>query len=137
MFSTAIHATQSSAGNHQNSQSHGPVSPSSSPLSTTLVHPAAVSERPSVKLKIVGGKSNIANSVVVNAASQSLYSISSDSKRTTVVACKDSAEVATLEWNRSSPRMVLRGKKMKCKEWLPLAGPETEYKLSLLFLPSF
>jgi hypothetical protein len=25
--------------------------------------------------------------------------------------------------------MVFRRKKIKCKEWLPLAGPETEYAL--------
>ena len=95
----------------------------------TLVNPAAaVNKRPSVKLKIIGGKTDIVNSVVVNSAHQSLYSISSDSKRTAVVACKDNVEVATIEWDRSSPRMVFRRKKMKCKEWLPLAGPETEYK---------
>jgi hypothetical protein len=99
----------------------------------TLVNPAAaVNKRPSVKLKIIGGKTDIVNSVVVNSAHQSLYSISSDSKRTAVVACKDNVEVATIEWDRSSPRMVFRRKKMKCKEWLPLAGPETKYKHSPL-----
>jgi hypothetical protein len=122
---------QSPAGNHQHSQptNHAPVSPSSSPQSATFVNTAPVlRERPSVKLKVVGGKSDILNSVVVNTAGQSLYSISSDPKRTTMVACKDSVEVATVNWNRSSPRMVFRRKKMKCKDWLPLTGPETEYK---------
>jgi hypothetical protein len=127
-------SSQSPAGNHQRSQptSHGLVSPSSSPQSATPVNTApVVSKRPSVKLKAVGGKSNILNSAVVNAAGQSLYSISSDSKRTTVAACKDNVKVATVEWNRSSPRMTFRRKKMKCKEWLPFARPDrpdTEYK---------
>jgi hypothetical protein len=124
-------SSQSPAGNHQRSQptSHGLVSPSSSPQSATRVNTApVVSERPSVKLKAVGGKSNILNSAVVNAAGQSLYLISGDSKRTTMVACKDNVKVATVEWNRSSPRMTFRQKKMKCKEWLPFARPDTEYK---------
>jgi hypothetical protein len=131
MSSTAIYATQPLAGNHQHCRSLGPVSPSSTlpgASCATLVNPAtAINERPSVKLKIIGGKTDIVNSVVVNVARQSLYSISSDSKRTVVVACKDNVEVATVEWDRPSPRMVFRRKKMKCKEWLPLAGPETEY----------
>jgi hypothetical protein len=113
------------------------VSPSSSPRaqSATLVNQAsgtAISERSSVKLKIVGGKSNIVNSVVVSEDRQTLYSISSNSKRTTVVACKDNVEVAVVEWDRSSPRMVFRQKKMKCKEWLARAGPETEYRRTYL-----
>jgi hypothetical protein len=128
MSTTAIDATQPSAGNHQDNQSHDSVPPRSSPPSATLVNIApAISERPSAKLKVVGGKSDIVNSLVLNAAGQSLYSISSDSKRTTVVACKDNVEVATVDWNRSSPRMIFRQRKMKCKEWLPFARPDTEY----------
>jgi hypothetical protein len=113
---------------------HTPGHPfSSTPLSATLVNavlPSAPSERPSIKLKIAGGKSNIVNSVVIDAIGQSLYTISSNSKRTTVVACKKNIEVATVEWDRSSPRMVFRRRKLRCKEWLPLAAPETdsEYK---------
>ena len=131
MSTTAIYATQLRAGNHQHSQSRDPATLSSSSLSATLVNQvtgAAINERSSVKLKIVRGKSNIVNSEVVNAEGQSLYSISSNSKRTTVVACKDNVEVAVVEWDRSSPRMVFHQKKMKCKEWLVLAGPETEYR---------
>jgi hypothetical protein len=131
MSTTTINATQSSAGtgSHRDSQSQGPALPISSPLSATLVNTApAVNKRPSVKLKVVGGKSDVVNSALINAAGQSLYSISSDSKRTTVVACKDNVKVATVEWNRSSPRMIFRQKKMKCKEWLPFARPEAEYK---------
>jgi hypothetical protein len=133
MSTTTINATQSStAGSHRDDQSQGPALPISSPLSATLVNSApAVNKRPSVKLKVVGGKSDAVNSALINAAGQSLYSISSDSKHTTVVACKDNVKVATVEWNRSSPRMTFRQKKMKCKEWLPLARPdrpETEYE---------
>ena len=93
---------------------------------TTLVNLAHRNERPSVKLKIPSGKSDILNSAVVDAAGQSLYTISSNSKRTTFVACKDNVEVATVQWDCYIPRMVFRQKKMKCKEWLPFAGPETE-----------
>lgn len=62
-----------------------------------------------------------------DAAGRPLYSISSNSKRTKLLSHRDNAEVATIEWDRSSPRMVFRVKKIKCKEWLPLAGPTTEY----------
>jgi len=101
----------------------------------TLVNTARLNERPSVKLKIPSGKSNVLNSAVVGAAGQSLYTISSNSKRTTFVACKDNLEIATVQWDRSIPRMVFRRKKMKCKDWLPLAGPGTEsVQASLLLL---
>ena len=103
----------------------------------TLVNIAHRNERPSVKFKIPCGKSNILNSAVVNTAGQSLYIISSTSKRTTFVACKNNVEVAAVQWDRSSPRMVFRQKKMKCKEWLPLAGPRTKYTPLLLLLLSF
>ena len=109
-----------------------PTSPNATLVNTvTIPH----NERPSVKLKIPSGKSNTLNSAVVDAAGQSLYKISSNSKRTTFVACKDNVEVATVQWDRSSPRIVFRQKKMKCKEWLPLAGPESESaQAPLLFL---
>ena len=93
---------------------------------TTLVNTPHHDERTSVRLKIPCGKSNILNSVVVDAAGQSLYTIASNSKRTTFVECKDNVEIVTVQWDRSSPRMVFRRKKMKCREWLPPAGPESE-----------
>lgn len=127
MTATAIYTTQVFAGGYSPTHGYSPVSPPPTPPSATLVNIPYHNERPSVKLKIPRGKSNIVNSVVVNASGQSLYSISSNSKRTIVVACKNDVEVATVEWNRSSPRMVFRRKKMRCKEWLPLARPETEY----------
>jgi len=125
MSARAINATQVSDGGHQETDGESPLSLPPNDLSASQVN-----ERPFVKLKVTRGKSDIVNSVVVNAAGQSLFSISSDSKRTTMIACKNNVEVATVEWNRFSPRMVFRRKKMKCKEWLPLAGPEKSRKLA-------
>jgi hypothetical protein len=96
-------------------------------LSPTLVNNARYTERPSLKLSFTSGASNILNSAVVDPANQTLYSISSNSKRTTMVSCRDNVEVATVQWDRHSPRMVFRRKKVKCKEWLKLAGPDNEY----------
>jgi hypothetical protein len=127
MAAAAVYATQVSAGEYLHPYGHCNVSPPPTPLSPTLVNNAHLTERPSVRLRIPGGSSNIVNSVVVNAAGQSLYSISSNSKRTTLASSRDNVEVATVEWDRSSPRMVFRRRKMRCKEWLPLAGPDTEY----------
>jgi hypothetical protein len=134
MSPKAIYATQPSDRNQQHTQTHDPVTLPPFPSSATLVN-TNLNERPSVKLKVASGKSNIVNSVVVNADGQFLYSISSNSKRTTVVACKNNAEIATVEWDRSSPRMVFRQKKMKCKAWLPLTGHENKYRRTPL--PSY
>jgi hypothetical protein len=90
-------------------------------------------ERPSIELKISGSGPKVLNAVVADSADRPLYSISSDESRTILLLQKDSTKVATIDWDRSSPRMVFRGKKVKCKEWLPRAGPDTEYVL--LFLP--
>jgi len=129
MAAAAVYATQVSAGEYLHPHLLRHALPLLTPISPTLVNDTHLTERPSVKLKISGGSSNIFNSEVVTASGQSLYSISSNSKRTTLVSCKDNVEVATVEWDRSSPRMVYRRKKMKCKEWLPLAGPDTETRL--------
>jgi hypothetical protein len=102
---------------------HRPLSPNTS-LSPTLINNAHPAVRPSLKLSF---PSDILNSVAVDTAGQSLYSVSSNSKRTTLVSCRDNVEIATVQWDRSSPRMVFRQKKIKCKEWLPLTGPENEY----------
>jgi hypothetical protein len=128
MAAAAVYATPVSAGEYLPLHVLSHASPPPIPMSATLVNDAHLTERrPSIKLKIPGGSSDIFNSVVIGTSGQSLYSISSNSKRTTVVSCRDDVEVATVEWDRSSPRMVFRRKKMKCKEWLPLAGPDTEY----------
>ena len=96
-------------------------------LSPTLINDPHHTERPSLKLSFPSGVSNILNSTVIDAAGQSLYSISSNSKRTTMVSCRDNIEVATVMWDRHSPRMVFRRNKIKCKEWLKLAGPDNQY----------
>ena len=128
MAATTAYAARVSAGEYPHAHGYGSVSPPLTPLSATLVNTSHHNnERPSVKLKIPCGQSNIVNSVVIDTAGQSLYSVSSNSKRTTLISCRNNAEVATIEWDRSSPRLVYRRKKMRCKEWLPLAGPETEY----------
>ena len=117
---------------------YGPMSPPPASPTATLANAVHCNERPSSMLKIPGGKSNILNSVVGDAAGQSIYTISSNSKRTTFVACQNNVEVATVQWDRSSPRMVFRGKKIKCKEWLLTSGLGTEYKpLFSYFLLSF
>ena len=108
---------------------HRPLSLATS-LSPTLVNDAHNTERPSLKLRMPCGASNILNSAVINAAGQSLYSMLSNSKRTKLVSYRDNVEVATIQWNRHSSRMVFHRnlKKMKCKEWLKLAGPgDNEY----------
>jgi hypothetical protein len=107
---------------------HRPLSLGAS-LSPTLFNDTHHTERPPLKLRIPGGASNILNSTVVDTAGQPLYSTLSDSKRTKLVSYRDNAEpeVATIQWDRHSPRMVFRRRKMKCKEWLKLAGPDSEY----------
>ena len=95
-------------------------------LSPTLVNNAHTAERPSLKLRFPSGASNVLNSMVINPAGQSLYSISSNSKRTTLISCTDNVEIANVQWDCRSPRMVFRRKKTKCKYWLPRTGPENE-----------
>jgi len=123
MAATSIYNYQTSADEY-----YRPPSPTTS-LSPTLVNDshAQYTERPSLKLSFPCGASNVLNSSVINAVGQSLYSISSNSKHTTMISCRDNVEVATVQWDRHSPRMVLRRKKIKCKEWLKLAGPDNEY----------
>jgi hypothetical protein len=104
---------------------HRPLSLAAS-QSPTLFNDTHHTERPPLKLRIPGGASNILNSTV-DTAGQPLYSTLSDSKRTKLVSYRDNVEVATIKWDRHSPRMVFRHKKMKCKEWLKLAGPNNEY----------
>jgi hypothetical protein len=98
-------------------------------LSPTLINDprARYIEHPSLQFSFPCGASNILNSTVIDAAGQHLYSISSNSKRTTMVSCRDNVEIATVQWDCHSPRMVFRRKKMKCKEWLKLTGPDNEY----------
>ena len=124
------HTTQVFAEEYLHRNLHRPPSPTTS-LSSTLIDSSHDIERSSLKLRIPSGASNVLNSAVINAAGRSLYSISSNSKRTTLISCAYNVEVATVQWDCSSPRMVFRRKKFKCKRWLPLTGPENEYILSL------
>jgi hypothetical protein len=130
MASAFMYTSQVSASEYLHSHDHLRSPSPTTSLSPTLVNNAAhYTERPSLKLTIPSGASNILNSVVVSPDGQSFYTISSNSKRTTLISCEDNVEVATVQWDRSSPRMVFRRKKMKCKAWLSLTGPENEYAL--------
>lgn len=135
MISSCVHNTQVSADEFSQRHDHRrPPSPTNS-FNPTLVNDTRYTARPSLKLKIPGGVSNILNSKVVDAAGRSLYSISSDSKRTTLFSCRDNVEIATIQWDHHSPRMEFHDKKMKCKEWLKLTGPDNEYIPSPQFSP--
>ncbi|KAF8267720.1 hypothetical protein EI94DRAFT_1801297 [Lactarius quietus] len=103
-MAASVYAAQISAGGCPHAHGHGRTSPISNPSSATL------------------GGPNIVNAVVVNPTGQPLYSISSVSKHTKLLLHRDNFEVATVDWDCSSPRMVFRGKKLKCKEWLTRAG---------------
>jgi hypothetical protein len=130
MAAASVYNTRVSADGYSQRHDHDhdrPPSPTTS-LSPTLVNDAHyTARRPSLKLRIPGGASNILNSMVVNTAGQSLYSVLSDSKRTTLISCRDNVEIATVQWDRHSPRMVFHRKKVKCKEWLKLTGTNNEY----------
>ena len=119
-------ASPQADGHLQPHGDHRPLSLATS-LSPTVANDTHHTENPPLKLRIPGGASNILNSTVVDTASQPLYSTLSDSKRTKLVSYRGNVEVASIQWDRHSPRMVYRGKKMKCKEWLKLAGPNNEY----------
>ncbi len=94
---------------------HRPLSLATS-LSLTLVNDAHNTERPSLKLRMPCGASNILNAAVINSAGQSLYLMLGNSKCTKLVSCRNNIEVAIIQWDRHSPRMVFHHKKMKCKE---------------------
>ena len=97
-----------------------------------MVEEPCSDERPSIELKISRHGANILNAVVIDPAGRPLYTISSSGSRKTLLSQRNGTEVATIDWDRSSPRMVFRGKKVKCKEWLPRTGPDTEYVLMLM-----
>ena len=108
------------------------LTPPPTPLSPTLVEGPRSDERPSIELKISRHGANILDAVVVDPAGRPLYSISSNGSPKTLLLQRNGTEVATIDWGRSSPRMIFRGKKFKCKEWLPRTGPNTEYELMLM-----
>ena len=131
-MATSVYASQVSAGGYPHTHGHGSTSPPLTPVSPTLVDATRYVERPSIELKISGSGTNIVNAIVTDAAGRPLYSISSNSKRTKLLFHMDNTEVATVDWDRPSPRMVFHGYNVKCKEWLPRAAPETEYVFILL-----
>ncbi|KAI0251587.1 hypothetical protein BJV78DRAFT_1210980 [Lactifluus subvellereus] len=106
--------------------------------------PPAYTERTARKLRITSPPgAGILNASILDAAGRVLYTTSSDAKlKTTSVRraglCPDSdvhadvavtdEELAQFGWDRASPRMRFgrgdnkkRKRKVKCKEWLPLA----------------
>ena len=91
-----------------------------------MVEPSRPNERPFIELKFSIGGANILNAVVTDSIGQPLYTMTSDEGRTKLSSQRDNSKVATIDWDRRSPRMVFRGKKVKCKEWLPRSGPDTE-----------
>jgi hypothetical protein len=131
-MASPVYGTQPSARQHPHPYGHGRTSPPPPPLSETLVEATRSSERPSIELKIFGSAANILNAIVVDPAGKPLYTISSDESRTKLLSLRDNTEIAAVNWDRVSPRMVFRGKKVKCKEWMPRAGPDTEHVLFLL-----
>jgi hypothetical protein len=136
-MATSVHAThwQVSAIQYTHPYVHGRTSHSLTPWNatdTTLVEAPRSNERPSIELKISSRGAKILNAVVADSAGRPLYTISGDESQTTLLSHRDSTKVATINWDRSSPRMVFRGKKFKCKEWLARVEPDTEYVLFLL-----
>jgi hypothetical protein len=118
--------TQISAGRYPPVRDHVRSPPPPTPFNVALVEAPRPNERPSIELKISSHGTKILNSVVVDSTGQPLYFISSDESHMKLISQKDNAEVATINWDRSSPRMVFRGKKVKCKDWLPRARPDTK-----------
>jgi hypothetical protein len=127
----SVHATHGrvSAGQYSHPYGHDRTFPSPTPSSATSVGAPRPNERPSIELKISSSGAKILNAVVVDSAGRPLYTVSSDEGRTELRSQRDNSKVATIDWDRSNPRMVFRGKKVKVKEWLPRAGPNTEYVL--------
>jgi hypothetical protein len=121
MTGASIHNNQTPAD-----ECYDAPSPTTS-LSPTLVDNTHYTQ---TRFRFPGGASNILNSTFVDdITDQSFYSTSSDSKSTKLVSCGDNVEIAAIQWDHHSPRMVFRGNKMKCKDWLKLAGPDSEYML--------
>ena len=133
-MTASVHVThwQVDARQHPHPYVHGRTSHFSTPRNAALVKAPPCNERPSIELKISSRGAKILNAVVVDSAARSLYSISSDESRTTLLSQRDSSKVATINWDRSSPRLVFRGKKFKCKEWLSYFESASEYVFLLL-----
>ncbi|KAF8267719.1 hypothetical protein EI94DRAFT_1801296 [Lactarius quietus] len=120
---------QASADGYPIARVYGRTPPLQSPVGATSIEEPHHNERPSIKLKFSSSGTKILNAVVVDPAGHPHYSVTSNSKCTKFLSHRDNTEIATVNWNRSSPRMTFRGKKVKCKEWLARAGPETESRI--------
>ena len=133
-MAASVHVThwQVDARQYPHSYVHGKTSQFTTPRNAALAKAPPCNERPSIELKISSRGAKILNAVVADSASRPLYSISSDESRTTLLSQRDSSKVATINWDRSSPRMVFRGKKFKCKEWLHYVESDSEYVSLLL-----
>lgn len=121
--------------------------------SSSSTPPPAYIERPSRKFRITAAPGvGMLNATILDASGRALYATSSDAKlkKTTLrhVAVPAShpgsnphpvRDLARVGWDRSSPRVRFladtdgtelpkRSKhKIKCKEWLPRARPDTQY----------
>ncbi|KAF8260365.1 hypothetical protein EI94DRAFT_1811813 [Lactarius quietus] len=130
-MAASVYATQISTGGFPHAHGRGTTSPISNRSSATLVESTPPSGDPlsSSKFRVVAEYRQCGRG---QPNGQPLYSISSDSKHTKLLSHRDNFEVATVDWDRPSPRMVFRGKKLKCKEWLSRArrpGPNTESRI--------
>jgi len=121
--------------------------------------PPAYTERATRKLRITSPPgAGILNASILNTSGRALYTTSSDAKlkKTSVRrarpyldsdadtgAAAEDEELARFGWDRSSPRVRLgagdnkkRKRKVKCKEWLPLAdaGAASDLQSRLLTL---
>ncbi|KAI0260067.1 hypothetical protein BC834DRAFT_567843 [Gloeopeniophorella convolvens] len=96
--------------------------------------PPAYTERASRKFRITAAPgAGVLNASIVDGAGRALYTASSDAKlkKTSVRRPDTGVELASFEWDRASPRMRLAGKKLKCKEWLPLSADTRSRILTL------
>ena len=127
--------------------------------SSSSTPPPAYIERPSRKFRITAAPgAGMLNAAILDASGRALYTTSSDAKlkKTTLrhVAVPAShpdsnphaaRDLARVGWDRASPRVRFladvdgtelpkRSKhKIKCKEWLPRARPDTQYDLPFFF----
>lgn len=125
--------------------------------------PPAYTERVSRKLRITSPPGEgILHASILDAAGRALYTTSSDAKlkktsvrrvgpyldsdveTDVVVGEPHGEELARFKWDRASPRVRFcpnedkkKKRKVKCKEWLPLAGSSATSDLQYVFFSSF
>lgn len=126
--------------------------------------PPAYTERAARKLRITSLPGvGILHASILDAAGRALYTTSSDAKlkKTSVrrsgpylnsdaetdvaVEGPHGEELARLKWDCASPRVRFcpsddkkkKKRKVKCKEWLPLAGSSATSDLQYVFFPNY